>query len=57
MLFDVFLVLKPHVLQGDMYFILKTGTFQSALLFTSTISDPMTVNIFGRNWGAPMTVT
>jgi hypothetical protein len=41
--FDVFLVLKPHVLQGDMYFILETDTFQSALLFTSTISDPMTV--------------
>jgi hypothetical protein len=41
--FDVFLVLKPHVLQGDMYFIYEIGTFQSALLFTSTISDPMTV--------------
>ena len=41
--FDVFLVLKPHVLQGYMYFIYEIGTFQSALLFTSTISDPMTV--------------
>ena len=41
--FDVFLVLKPHALQGDRYFIYETGTFQSALLFTSTISDPMTV--------------
>ena len=41
--FDVFLVLKPHTLQGDMHFIKETGTFQSAILFTSTISDPMTV--------------
>ena len=37
------LVLKPHALQDDMYFISETGTFQSALLFTSTISDHMTV--------------
>jgi hypothetical protein len=28
---------------ADVYFILETGSFQSALLFTSTISDPMTV--------------
>jgi hypothetical protein len=41
--FDVFLVLKPHTLQGDMHFMKETGTFQSALLLTSTISDPMTV--------------
>ena len=41
--FDAFLVLKPHALKGDMYFIQETGTFQSALLFTNTISDPMTV--------------
>jgi hypothetical protein len=32
-----------NALQSDMYFIYETGTFQSALLFTSTISEPMTV--------------
>ena len=43
--FDVFLVLKPHTLQGDMHFMKETGTFQSAILLTSTISDPMTVTL------------
>ena len=42
--FDVFLVLYSETTcTADVYFILETGTFQSALLFTSTISDPMTV--------------
>ena len=31
--------------QGDMHFIQETGTFQSAFLFTNTISDPMTVTL------------
>jgi hypothetical protein len=41
---DVFFKCWNHnALQSDMYFIYETGTFQSALLFTSTISEPMTV--------------
>ena len=41
--FDVFLLLKPQcTAKWHVFYIMETSTFQSALLFTSTISDPMT---------------
>ena len=39
--FDGFLVLKPHALQGDMYFNIRNGHISVSSFVTSTISDPM----------------